>query len=546
MSYAVAQSHIRDIDGVMWGWRWSSNQPNGHTQLTYSFPTSTASYGGYTSIDGFETFNAHQQAAARKILAMYDSVCNVDFVFTTDGASGNIRMAEADAVNDGTGSVTIDTAMGNPPDPNCSPLASQGDTWFNHAWYNSPASGDFAFASGLMHEIGHALGLKHGHVSQEVQDANGTVLYTNPTLAPDHDSNEYSVMTYRYYPGGPVDSGEAIEFPSTPMQDDIFALQYLYGPNYDYNSGNTVYRWSPSTGEAFINGVGQGVPLHHKIFLTVWDGGGADTYDFSNYTTNAVIDLAPGGWSTPARAQRADLDVEHPNTHFARGCIANAQVFQGDFNGYIENATGGSGNDTISGNSVGNALTGGTGNDVLNGLGGMDWLFGGGGRDALDGGNDIDGLRGGGGNDALAGGESGDYLDGGQGADRLNGGEGDDVLVGGAGKDSLIGGVGADKFDFNAISDSRATAGKSDAITDFMTGVDKIDLSDIDADAAVAGDQHFAFIGTHAFYAPGQVRVDDSGGVTHLYANIDADMAAEMAIEFSGFRIVLAGDFVFI
>ena len=47
------------------------------------------------------------------------------------------------------------------------------------------------------------------------------------------------------------------EFPSTPMQDDIVALQYLYGPNYDHNSGNTVYTWSPGTGQASINGVGQ-------------------------------------------------------------------------------------------------------------------------------------------------------------------------------------------------------------------------------------------------------------------------------------------------
>src|SRR5260221_267386 len=80
ISFPVVQSGNQDIDGVLWGWRWSSNQANGHTVLTFSFPTSAADYLGYTSIQTFEAFNAQQEAAARKILAMYDSVCNVDLV----------------------------------------------------------------------------------------------------------------------------------------------------------------------------------------------------------------------------------------------------------------------------------------------------------------------------------------------------------------------------------------------------------------------------------------------------------------------------------
>ena len=110
------------------------------------------------------------------------------------------------------------------------------------------------------------------------------------------------------------------------MQDDIIALQYLYGANYQYNSGNTVYRWSPTTGETFINGVGQGATLHAKIFLTIWDGGGIDTYDFSNYKTNAVINLAPGAWSTPApgaesRPQLAQSGCPH-GARLHRQCAA--------------------------------------------------------------------------------------------------------------------------------------------------------------------------------------------------------------------------------
>jgi len=56
------------------------------------------------------------------------------------------------------------------------------------------------------------------------------------------------------------------------MQDDILALQYMYGGN--YTAGARTYAWDPSTGQEFINGVGQGVPFHGKVFETIWDGGG--------------------------------------------------------------------------------------------------------------------------------------------------------------------------------------------------------------------------------------------------------------------------------
>src|SRR4029079_4016028 len=244
-----------------------------------------------------------------------------------DPTQANIRMAEMTSIDVGTGPVAFATAYGIAPDPNNAPAFAHGDTWFNHTSYNNPILGSFAFASGIMHDIGHALGLKHGHVPDDVLNANGQYAYSLPALSFDHDSLEYSVMTYRSYPGGDTDTVNAIEFPSTLMQDDILALQWLYGSNYDYNSGNTVYRFDPKTGAMSINGKSQGATFHHKILLTIWDGGGNDTIDFSNYKSNAVIDLAPGAWSTPWQKQLADLDIPNPGVHLARGCIANAQLF---------------------------------------------------------------------------------------------------------------------------------------------------------------------------------------------------------------------------
>jgi serralysin len=240
-------SGYQDIDGVLWGWCWQINQPNNYTLLTYSFPKSTASYLGYTAVNGFEAFNAKQQVAAIKVLRMVDNVSNADFQYTADPSQANIRMAEMTSIDVGTGSVAFATAYGIAPDPNNAPAFAHGDTWFNHTSYNKPILGSFAFASGIMHELGHALGLKHGHVPDDVLNANGQYAYSLPALSFDHDSLEYSVMTYRSYPGGDTDTVNAIEFPSTLMQDDILALQWLYGSNYDYNSGNTVYRFDPKT-----------------------------------------------------------------------------------------------------------------------------------------------------------------------------------------------------------------------------------------------------------------------------------------------------------
>ena len=49
----------------------------------------------------------------------------------------------------------------------------------------------------------------------------------------------------------------------------------------------------------------------------------------------------------------------------------------------IENAVGGSGNDTLRGNEAANVLTGSSGNDILSGMGGPDILVGGAGADSF-------------------------------------------------------------------------------------------------------------------------------------------------------------------
>ena len=291
-----------DIDGILWGYRWDS------TSLTYAFPTTFTNYGGYTSVNGFEAFNATQQAAVVKILQNISSFSNLTFT-PGPGASSILRYAEANSIDIGGGFNPIDTAQGHPPDPTYFPGFAQGDMWFNHTSYNSPILDSYAYAAGVMHETGHALGLKHGHAAQVGHGV------TFPTLPANHNSYEYSVMTYSQYVGdNPGTGDDAVNHPTTYMQDDIAALQYMYGANFNTNNGDTTYTWNPSTGEMFINGVGQGAASSGKVLMTVWDGGGTDTYDFSLYSNGVIVDLSPGGWTTTSSSQIANLgsSVERP------------------------------------------------------------------------------------------------------------------------------------------------------------------------------------------------------------------------------------------
>jgi serralysin len=192
-----------------------------------------------------------------------------------------------------------------------------------------------------------------------------------------------------------------------------------------------------------------------------------------------------------------------------------------------------------------NFISGTTGDDVLSGtpqtdlvnlFGGNDFFFAGAGNDTVLGGSGNDALRGDAGNDELLG-ESGiDFLVGGSGSDRLNGGAGNDTIDGGSGKDTLTGGTGFDRFDFNSVTESLPGTVSRDLITDFSHGVDRIDLSSIDANSTIAGNQAFVFIGAADFTAPGQISVTtlSTSGDVRIRMSTDADFQSEMQIDISG------------
>src|SRR5689334_2345621 len=263
------------LDSVLSGVKWATNW------LTYSFPSNAAfygsSYGAGQPYNGFQAFNATQQAAVRDILQGYSSVANLHFTEITETSTqhADLRLGETNS----TGTAWTYYPWTSP---------EGGDSWFNQSkhYYDNPIKGNYAWFT-MIHEIGHAMGLKHPF------EASGAFGIMPANL----DSVEYSVMTYLSYVGAPNTgsyTNGSWDYPQSLMIFDIAALQREYGANFITNNDNTVYKWDANTGEEFINGIGQGAPGANKIFLTVWDGGGTDTYDFSNYTTDLTIDLNPG------------------------------------------------------------------------------------------------------------------------------------------------------------------------------------------------------------------------------------------------------------
>jgi Ca2+-binding RTX toxin-like protein len=189
----------------------------------------------------------------------------------------------------------------------------------------------------------------------------------------------------------------------------------------------------------------------------------------------------------------------------------------------------GEGNALFEGFDDNEHMIGGAGNDTMKGENGSDTLVGQGGDNQLYGGSD---------GDALFAGSGSDTLDGGTGNDNLNGGVGNDVLIGDAGADTMTGGAGSDTFLYGAITESGTTAATRDTITDFVVGTDTINVSAIDADTNVAGNQAFAFIGTAAFSARGQARY--VGGI--LEFNSTGNNAADMSIAFTGNPAITAAN----
>jgi Ca2+-binding RTX toxin-like protein len=272
-------------------------------------------------------------------------------------------------------------------------------------------------------------------------------------------------------------------------------------------------------------------------------GAGADLLD-----GGAGIDTASYYYA----ASGVSVDL---GTHAGNGGEAQGDVLTG-----IENLTGGQGSDVLGGDAGANILQGWAGDDVLRGGAGADRLDGGAGSDtasyynswagvSVNLSNGVAGLAEAQGDilvsiENVGGSQYADTLIGNAGANTLQGWGGNDVLRGGTGKDTLTGGAGADRFVFIASGDS-GTGANADRITDFSQAqLDRIDLAAIDANAGVAGDQGFSFIGSGAFTRhAGELRFTVGGGVTTVAGDLNGDGVSDFHIVLAGAVALQASDF---
>jgi Ca2+-binding RTX toxin-like protein len=313
--------------------------------------------------------------------------------------------------------------------------------------------------------------------------------------------------------------------------DTLTSIENLIGSAYaDRLTGNTGANslGGGAGNDTFDGGAGSD---------TLAGGDGSDTYVVRDggdvvSETNAV--LATGGSDTVYSSLAAyTLTANVENGRILATVAANLTgntlnnvLYAGAGNNGLD---GGTGTDTV---SYAYGLAGTTGVTVSLAVG-TSQATGGSGSDTL---TSIENLIGSGFNDSLTGNAGHNVLD---------GGAGNDLLTGGVGRDMLTGGSGSDTFDFNALSEMGLTSATWDVINDFVPGLDRIDLSTLDANAVLAGDQAFSapVVGgtfSGAFATAGDLYFDNVAHV--LYGNTDADTAAEFAIQLVGVTTLTAAD----
>ncbi|MFJ5286731.1 M10 family metallopeptidase, partial [Pseudomonas sp. NPDC088429] len=313
------------ISGTYWlGSNWT---PLGPTNLSYSFMAPDTSY-FVTNYSPDNEYNAlyeltsGQKSAVTNALATWSAVADLNFTLTTDDINnvGDLRFGGYRLMDNQTAAWAYFPAQ-NP---------SGGDVWVGPETNEAnPSKGSYDYMT-FVHEIGHALGLKHPF---DVSASNKLLL--DPSL----DDVHFTVMSYN--------SNYSYQ-PTTPMLLDVLAIQSLYGTNNFWRTENTVYKWD----------------ANQSIFETLWDAGGNDTIDGSNQLGSVSINLNEGAFS-----QIGKEFIDYNTMTTTREGLAIA------YGAKIENAVGSAFNDLLTGNALDNTLDGGLGADTMIGGDGVDTYY---------------------------------------------------------------------------------------------------------------------------------------------------------------------------
>ena len=269
------------------------------TGQTVNFTFETAAPVGEPSTVSFGQLTDVEKSFTRAALQLISDVANIKFAEVPDtGVFGRASGVVAYQLDNNAASYewgdtqtftrgsTGANALLAAAQVDLNPTAVNARQWF-YGGYNFMA---------LIHETLHTLGFPH---PGDYNADGSTITYAN-SAEYQQDSRQYTVMSYfdatstgaNFTPTGDTASYSG----TTPLLDDVAALQVIYGANTTTRTGDTVYGYNSNAG----NDVFDFTKTTHPI-ETIYDAGGNDTIDLSGSSFNARLALNAALLSPPAK-----------------------------------------------------------------------------------------------------------------------------------------------------------------------------------------------------------------------------------------------------